>query len=164
MATRNQVVVVTRKSVQRGGYIEKLWRQRPDRMAINHDKRIIHIIEFKRTLDLRPKASRRKRRLGRITNEWLAETLTEVGTKSDWKVQMIVSTDGTMGFVEIEKFENNLKALDVEKKEWTHIRKLHARALLEAHDEVLRAYYEILYASQAPKTHRRHHVTSDVYM
>ena len=34
--------------------IGKFWRQRPDRMAINHDKRIIYIIEFKRTLDLRP--------------------------------------------------------------------------------------------------------------
>ena len=26
--------------------------------------------------------------------------------------------------------------------QWAHIRKLHARALLEAHDTVLRAYYE----------------------
>ena len=44
-----------------------------------------------------------------------------------------------MGSVEIERFEHNLKALDVKKKEWTH--KLHARVLLEAHDAVLRAYY-----------------------
>ena len=28
--------------------------------------------------------------------------------------------------------------------QWAHIRKLHARALVEAHDEVLRAYYETL--------------------
>ena len=34
--------------------IGKFWRQRPERTAINHDKRIIYIIEFKRTLDLRP--------------------------------------------------------------------------------------------------------------
>ena len=76
-----------------------------------------------------------------LINEWLAQTLTKVGGSSDWKVQVIVFTGGTMGSVEIERFENNLKALDVKKKEWTHIRKLHARVLLEAHDAVLRAYY-----------------------
>ena len=43
----------------------------------------------------------------------------KVGTKSDWKVQMIVFTGGTMGSVKIERFEHNLKALDVKKKEWT---------------------------------------------
>jgi hypothetical protein len=69
-----------------------------------------------------------------------------------------------MGSVEIERFENNLKALDVKKKEWVHFRKSHARALLEAHNEVLRAYYEALYAFQGPKTHHRHHATSDVYL
>ena len=70
-----------------------------------------------------------------------------------------------MGSVEIERFdENNLKALDVKKKEWGHIRKSHARALLEAHDEVLRTYYEALYAFQGPRTHHRHHATSNVYL
>ena len=48
--------------------------------------------------------------------------------------------------------------------QWAHIRKLHARALLEAHDTVLRAYYETLHASHAPEMHHRHHVTSDVYV
>ena len=69
-----------------------------------------------------------------------------------------------MGSVDVEKFVSSLKAFDVKQKQWSHIRKLHARALLEAHDAVLRAYYETLYASQAPKTHHRHHVTSDVYV
>ena len=53
-----------------------------------------------------------------------------------------------MGSVKIDRFDHNLKALDVKKKEWTNIRKLHARALLEAHDTVLRAYYETLYSMQ----------------
>ena len=69
-----------------------------------------------------------------------------------------------MGSVDVERFESNLKALDVKQKQWRHIRKLHARALLEAHDTVLRAYYETLHASHAPEMHHRHHVTSDVYV
>ena len=78
------------------------------------------------------------------------QTLIRVGTGLNWTVQMIVFTGGTMGSVKIDRFDHNLKALDVKKKEWTNIRKLHARALLEAHDTVLRAYYETLYASQTP--------------
>ena len=78
--------------------------------------------------------------------------------------QVVVFKGGTMGSVEIEGFENNLKALDVKKKEWAHIRKLHARALLEAHDEVLQAYYETVHACQGPRAHHRHHATSDVYL
>ena len=147
--------------------IGKFWRQRPDRMAINHDKRIIYIIELKRTLDLRPsfqaKAEDRANQQSRLgprfwpaIHEWLAQTLTKVGTRSDWKVQMIVFTGGTMGSVKIERFEHNLKALDVKKKAWTHMRKLHARALLEAHDAVLRAYYETLYASLYIVKPRKH--------
>ena len=145
--------------------IGKFWRQRPDRMAINQDERIIYIIEFKRTLPATelPGESRGSGEPA-ITYKWLAQTLTKVGTKSNWKVQMIVFTRGTMGSVKTESFEHNLKALDVKKKEWTHIRKLHARALLEAHDAVLRAYYETLYASQAPNTHHGRHVALDVYV
>ena len=33
-----------------------------------------------------------------------------------------------MGSVKIDRFEHNSKALEVEKKEWANIRKLHARA------------------------------------
>ena len=69
---------------------------------------------------------------------------------------MIVFTGGTMGSVKIERFDHNLKALDVKKKEWSHIRKLHARALLEAHDAILRAYYETLYASLYIVKPRKH--------
>jgi hypothetical protein len=32
--------------------IEKFWRQRPDRMAIDLQKRIIYIVEFKRTISI----------------------------------------------------------------------------------------------------------------
>jgi hypothetical protein len=77
---------------------------------------------------------------------------------------MIIFTGGTMGSVGVERFESKLKALDVKKKEWGHIRKIHARALLEAHDEVLRAYYGTLFDYQSPEVHHRHHSSSDVYL
>ena len=68
-----------------------------------------------------------------------------------------------MGSVKIDKFEHNLTTLEVKKKAWAMIRKMHARALLEAHDTVLRAYYEALYASHTQVTQHGHHVTSSMY-
>ena len=141
--------------------IEKFWRQRPDRMAV---KQNIIFIEFKRTMDLRPSFQANAETRATRQHEWLAQTLAKVRARSDWKVQVIIFMGGTMGSVEVERFESNLKALDVKKKEWGHIRKLHARALVEAHDEVLRsthttkhfrAYYEAIYEALYTTKHFR---------
>ena len=59
----------------------------------------------------------------------------------------VIFTGGTMGSVKIDRFEQNLTTLEVKKKAWATIRKMHARALLEAQDTVLRAYYDAVYAS-----------------
>ena len=116
--------------------MEKFWRQRPVRLAVNHDKRIIYIIEFKRTMDLWSNFQVTAETRATRQHEWLAKTLTRVGTQFNWRVQVIVLTGGTMESVDVERFESNLNALEVEKQHWSHIRKEHARALLEAHDEV----------------------------
>jgi hypothetical protein len=66
------------------------------------------------------------------------QTLTKIGAQLE--VQVIIFVGGTMRSVIVRSFESNLKALEVKQKQWNSIRTLHARALLEAHDEVLRAY------------------------
>ena len=71
--------------------IETLWRQRPDRMAINHEKRIIYIIEFKRTMDLRPSFQAKAEDQANRQYEWLAKTLTKAGTRSGCTSQIIVN-------------------------------------------------------------------------
>jgi hypothetical protein len=87
--------------------MEKFWRQRPDRMAVKQDKRIIYIIEFKRTMDLRPSFQANAEARATRQHEWLAQTLAKVGARSDWKAQVIVFTGGTMGSVEIERFKSS---------------------------------------------------------
>ena len=96
--------------------MEKFWRQRPDRMAVKQDKRIIYIIEFKRTMDLRPSFQANAEARATRQHKWLAQTLAKVGARSDWKVQVIIFTGGTLGSVEIERFENNLKLLTSKRK------------------------------------------------
>ena len=144
--------------------IEQLWRRRPDQMAINRDKSIIYITEFKRTMDLRASFHANAEDRANKQHEWLTKTLTRAVAEKGWEVQTVIFTGGTIGSVKIDKFEHNLTALEVKKKELATIRKMHARALLEAHDTVLRAYYEALYASHTQVTQHRHHVTSNVYV
>ena len=123
-----------------------------------------YIKEFKRTMDLRPSFQAKAEDRANRQHEWLTKPLTRAVAEKGWEVQTVIFTGGTMGSVKIDKFEHNLTALEVKKKEWATIRKMHARALLEAHDTVLRAYYEALYASHTQVTQHRHHVTSNVYV
>jgi hypothetical protein len=43
--------------------------------------------------------------------------LTKVWAQSNWRVQVIIFTGVTMGSVDVERFESNLKAHDVKKEE-----------------------------------------------
>ena len=144
--------------------VEQLWRRRPDRIAINRDKKIIYIIEFKRTIDLRPSYQTNAEDRAEKQHNWLTNTLSKAAAPMDWAVQTVIFTGGTMGSVKIDRFEQNLTRLEVKKKAWTKIRKMHARALLEAQDTVLRAYYNAVYASHTQEVQHRHHVTANVYV
>ena len=81
--------------------IEQLWRRRPDRIAINRDKRIIYIIEFKRTMDLRPSFQAKAEDRANRQHEWLTKPLTRAVAEKGWEVQTVIFTGGTMGSVKI---------------------------------------------------------------
>ena len=115
-------------------------------------------------MDLRPSFQAKAEDRANKQHEWLTETLSRAVAKEGWEVQTVIFTGGTMGSVKIDRFEQNLTTLEVKKKAWATIRKMHARALLEAHDTVLRAYYEALHASHTQVTQHRHHVTANVYV
>ena len=115
-------------------------------------------------MDLRPNFQAKAEDRARKQHEWLTETLSTAVAQMRWKVQTVIFTGGTMGSVKIDRFEQNLATLEVKKKAWTMIRRMHARALLEAQDTVLRAYYDAIYASHTQATRHRHHVTANVYV
>jgi hypothetical protein len=94
-------------------------------------------------MDLRPNFQAKAEDRARKQHEWLTETLSTAVAQMRWKVQTVIFTGGTMGSVKIDRFEQNLATLEVKKKVWTTIRRMHARALLEAQDTVLRACQSI---------------------
>ena len=54
--------------------IERFWRQRPDRMTVNLKGCIIYIVEFKKTMDLRPNFQVTAETRATRQYEWLAQT------------------------------------------------------------------------------------------
>ena len=104
---------------------------------IKHKKKksiIVFIKEFKRTMDLRPNFQSKAEGRAKKQHEWFTETLSRAVAQKGWEVQTVIFTGGTMGSVKIDRFEQNLTTLEVKKKAWATIRKMHARALLEAQD------------------------------
>ena len=67
--------------------------------------------------------------------------LQAVGQVKGWKVQQLVFVGGTCGFVHVESFNKNMKALGVLESKWDLIRQKLVRRLLEEQDKVLRAYF-----------------------
>ena len=74
--------------------IDKFWKQRPDRVAIDHKKSTIYIIEFKRTMDLRPSFKAKAEKRATRQHEWLERTLTNVGAGSGWKCENVTCCSG----------------------------------------------------------------------
>ena len=115
-------------------------------------------------MDLRPSFQANAEDRAEKQHKWLTDTLSKAAAPMGWTVQTVIFTGGTMGSVKIDRFEQKLTTLEVKKKAWAMIRKMHARALLEAQDTVLRAYYDAVYASHTQEAQHRHHVTADVYV
>ena len=113
-------------------------------------------------MDLRPSFQANAEDRAKKQHKWLTDTLSRAAAQKGWTVQTVIFTGGTMGSVKIDRFEQNLTTLEVKKKAWAMIRKMHARALLEAQDTVLRAYYDAVYASHTQVAQHRHHVTANV--
>ena len=74
------------------------------------------MIEFKRTMDLRPSFQAKAEDRANKQHGWLTKTLTRAVAEKGWEVQTVIFTGGTIGSVKIDKFEHNLTALEVKKK------------------------------------------------
>jgi hypothetical protein len=118
------------------------------------------MIEFKRTMDLRPSFQAKAEDRANKQHGWLTKTLTRAVAEKGWEVQTVIFTGGTMGSVRLTNLNTTLQRWRSKRNACQST----VEALLEAHDTVLRAYYEALYASHTPVAQHRHHVTSNIYV
>ncbi len=85
-----------------------------------------------------------------------------------WKVQQLVFVGGTIGSVQVESFNKNMKALGVLESKWDLIWQKLVRSLLEEQDKVLRAYFAQKggvrsHRGEGGKGKGREHVKWDMY-
>ncbi len=97
-------------------------------------------IEFKRTQDTRNKYVKKATVVAQVQYRSLLAGLRAVGQVKGWQTQQIVFVGGACGWVHVESFNKNMKALGVLESKWDLIRQKLVRRLLEEQDKVLRSY------------------------
>ena len=121
-----------------------IWARKLDGAVIDKEKKILYVLEFKRTTDQREEYEEGARVRAEKQYEDLVQGLLRVGRKQDqgWTAKQITFVGGTCESVNVTSFEENLKELQVLESKWGKMRADLARKLLEEQDTVFRRYYE----------------------
>ena len=119
-------------------------------MAIDKEKKILYVLEFKCTTDQREEYEEGARVRAEKQYEDLVQGLLRVGSKQDqgWTAKQITFVGGTRGSVNVTSFEENLKELQVLESKWGKMTADLARKLLEEQDTVFRRYYETKWGNE----------------
>ena len=101
---------------------EAIWARKLDGAAIDKEKKIPYVLEFKRTTvtDQREEYEEGARVRAEKQYEDLVQDLLRVGRKQDqgWTAKQITFVGGTCGSVNVTNFEENLKELQVLESKW----------------------------------------------
>jgi hypothetical protein len=132
---------------------KSMWDRRADGVAIDRGKKILYLLEFKRTSDQRADFEKKATVRAEQQYEDVVGALTEVGRDMGrkWKVKLLTFVGGTCGSVHKEHLEENLEELQVLKSKWNGIRESLVRRLLEEQDKVFRCYYAAKWGGQKEK-------------
>ena len=122
---------------------KSMWDRKTDSVAIDRGKKILYLLEFKRTTDQRADFKKRATVRAEEQYEDVLGALTEVGRDMgrQWKVKLLTFVGGTCGSVHKEELEKNLEEFQVLKSRWKGIRERLVSRLLEEQDKVFRCYH-----------------------
>ena len=132
---------------------KSMWDRRADGVAIDRGKKILYLLEFKRTSDQRADFEKKATVRAEQQYEDVVGALTEVGRDMgrQWKVKLLTFVVCTCGSVHKDHLEKNLEELQVLKSKWNGIREKLVRRLLEEQDKVFRCYYAAKWGGQKEK-------------
>ena len=113
---------------------------------VDWTNKILFVLEFKRTSDQRRDYRERGESRARAQHDILIRSLEKVageagGENEGWKIELIIFVGGTSGSVNVQTFNDNLKALQVLESKRNAIRKGLVYELLNAQDTVLCSYF-----------------------
>jgi hypothetical protein len=96
--------------------------------VVDWTNKILFVLEFKRTSDQRQDYPEQGESRARAQHDILIKSLEKVageaeGENGGWKIKLMISEGGTSGSVNVQNFNDNLKALQVLESKRNAIRK-----------------------------------------
>jgi len=123
----------------------RFWNRRPNGIVINKNHRTLYILEFKQSSDRNEDFLRVKEDEANKQHRSNIEALRAAAP--EWTFEQINFVAGRRGAVVEDDFYNKLEKLNVQAGEKDKILLAHVQRICEAHDTVMRSYYQQIYGS-----------------
>jgi len=121
------------------------WNRRPDGIVINKNHQIIYILEFKRSSDRNEDFLGVKEDEANEQHKSIIEALQAAAPQ--WTFEQINFVAGRRGALVEDDFYNKLDKLNVQTGKKDKILLAHVQRICEAHDTVMRFYYQQIHGS-----------------
>jgi len=126
-------------------YENRFWNQRPDGIVINKYHRTLYILEFKQSSDRNKNFLRVKEDEANEQHRSIIEALRVAAP--EWTFEQINFVVGRRGAVVEDDFYNKLEKFNVQAGKRDKILLAHVQRICEAHDTVMRSYYQQIHGS-----------------
>jgi len=121
-------------------YENRFLNRRPDGIVINKNHQTLYILEFKRSSDRNKDFLRVKEDEANEQHKSIIKTLKAAAP--EWTSEQINFVAGRRGAVVEDDYYNKLQRLNVQAGEMDKILPAHVQRSCEAHDTVMRSYYQ----------------------
>ena len=144
-------------------YENRFWNLRPDGIVINKHHRTLYILVFKRSFDRNEDFLRLNRDEANEQHKSIIEVLKVAAT--EWTFGQINFVAGRRGALEEDDFYNKLEKLNLQAGKKDKILLAHVQHICEAHDTVMRPYYQPIHGSSgADATMSMENIGEQVYV
>jgi len=144
-------------------YENRFWNRRPDGIVINKYHQTLYILEFKWSSDGNKDFLRVKEDEANEQHKSIIEALRAADL--EWTFEQINFVAGRRGAVVGDDSYNKLERLNVQAGKRDKILLVHVQRLCEAHDTVMRSYYQQIHGSSgADATPSMENIGAQVYV
>ena len=126
-------------------YENRFWNERPEGIVMNKYHRTLYILEFNRSFDKNKDFLRVKEDEANEQHRSIIEALRAAAP--EWTFGQINFVSGRRGAVVEDDFYNELEKLNVQAGKMDMILLAHVQRICEAHDTVMRSYYQQIHGS-----------------
>jgi len=126
-------------------YENRFWNRRSDGIVINKNHRTLYIPEFKQSSNRNKDSLRVKEDEANEQNKSIIQALRAAAP--EWTFEQFIFVAGRRGAVVGDDFYEKLEKLNVQAGKKDKILLVHVQRICEAHDTVMRSYYQQIHGS-----------------